>query len=131
MRMSVRLSGILAAVQGRDRPKRQAIITLTPEYTGLPMAMCLTTRDIDRYGPRVGVSRERGQRLSLDRLVHVSISDDPRGVAGAGLSSQDLRLVRAWILLNKDTLLRYWSHGLPTDDMMEALRPLGRPGGVK
>lgn len=131
MRKSIRLNEILDAVQSRDGLKPQVIVTLAPEDTGLPMVMCLWTQDIDRHGPRVGVSRKRGQQLELDGLVSVSISDDPRIVAGTGLLSQDLRLVRAWILLNKDPLLRHWNYGMPTADMMVALRPLGWPRGMK
>ena len=125
----ISLSEILAAVRGRTWSGRLAIPTLAPEDTGLPMVVCLTTRDTDRNRPQVKVSREHGDRLSLDKLVSVPVSDDPRGIVGTGLSSQDLRLVRAWVLLNKDVLLRYWSHELSTDDMMAALRPLGRPRG--
>ena len=125
----ISLSEILATVRGQTWSGRLAIPTLTPEDTGLPMMVCLSMRDTDRYRPQVKVSREHGDRLSLDRLVSVSVSDDPKVVTGAGLSSQDLRLVRAWVLLNKDALLRYWSHELSTDDMMAALRPLGRPRG--
>lgn len=122
-------SDVLAVVRGRTLPERLAILTLAPEDTGLPMVVCLSTRDIDRQRPQVKVSREHGDRLSLGRLVCVSVSDDPRVVCGAGLSSQDLRLVRAWVLLNKDVLFRSWSHELSSDDMMAALRPLGKPRG--
>lgn len=125
----ISLSEILETVRGQTWSGRLAIPTLAPEDTGLPMMVCLSTRDTDRDKPQIKVSREHGDRLSLDRLVSVSVSDDPRVGNGAGLSSQDLRLVRAWVLLNKDVLLRYWSHDLPTDDMMAALRPLGRPRG--
>jgi hypothetical protein len=126
---SIWLSEVLAAVQGQTWPERLAIQTLAPEDTGLPMVVFLSTRDTDRNGPQVKVSREHGDRLGLDRLGSVSVSDDPRVVTGAGLSSQDLRLVRAWVLLNKDVLFRYWNHALRTDDMMAALRSLGRPRG--
>lgn len=127
--MNMRMSEILSAVLSRTGRERLAIATLAPKDTGLPMTVYLTTRDTDHHGARVKVSRNHGPKLSLDRLVSVSISDDPRVVAGVGLPNQDLRLVRAWILLNRDVLLRYWNHGLSTADMIAALRPLGRPRG--
>ncbi len=126
---NMRMSEILSAVLGQTERERLAIATLAPKDTGLPMAVYLTTRDTDHQGARVKVSRSHGRKLNLDRLVSVSISDDPRVVDGFGLLHQDLRLVRAWILLNRDVLLRYWNHGLSTADMMAALRPLGRPRG--
>ena len=85
---SIRLNEVLAAVRGQTWSDRLAIPTLAPENTGLPMVVCLPTRDTDPYGPRVKVSREHGDRLNLDKLVSVSVSDDPRVVSGAGLSSR-------------------------------------------
>lgn len=123
---TVRLSEILAAVQSAA-----VIPTLTPEDTGLPMVVCLQTRNANPYGPRIEVSREHGQKMTLDKMVGISISDDPRIVGGGWLSGQDLRLVRAWVLLNEETLLRHWDNHLSPDDMMAALRPLGRPRGRK
>ncbi len=123
---SVKLSEILAAVRNSA-----AIPTFTPEDTGLPMAVRLLTRNASPYGPRLEVSREHGQQMTRSRMVCVSISDDPRTVGAGWLSGQDLRLVRAWILLNEDALLGYWNHRLAPDEMMAALRPLGRPRGPK
>ncbi len=105
---------------------------LAPEDTGLPMTVYVPTRDPSRpRTPRIKVPRDHGQGSSQNRLVDVSISDDPSTVGATGLSKGDLRLVRAWILLNKDTLLRYWSLSLPAAAMMAALRPLGSPRGRK
>jgi ligand-binding SRPBCC domain-containing protein len=61
----------------------------------------------------------------------MSISDDPTIIEEGWLSQHDIRLVRAWILLNRDVLLRHWNRSLPTVDMMAALRPLGLPRGQK
>lgn len=127
--MNMRTSTILSAVLSQSRREQLAVPILAPKDTGLPMTVCLTTRDTDHSGARIKVSRNHRRKLSLDRLVSVSISDDPRLVGGARLPSQDLRLVRAWILLNRDVLLRHWNQDLSTEDMMAALRPLGRPRG--
>lgn len=121
---SVRLSEILTAVQ-----VVAAVPILAPEDTGLPMAVCLVTRNANPYGPRIEVSREHGQRLTLDKMVSVSIADNPKIVGRGWLSGQDLRLVRAWVLLNESVLLRYWNHELAPAEMMAALRPLGMPLG--
>jgi hypothetical protein len=94
------------------------------------MAVCLLTHDINHNGPRVEVSREHGQQFTLNEMVSVSISDDPKIASGGSLSGQDLRLVRAWVLLNEDVLLRYWNHEISQTDMMAALRPLGKPRGL-
>jgi hypothetical protein len=107
------------------------IPTLAPEDTGLPMTACLLTRDVSRDGPRVEVSRQHGQQLTLRDVVSVSISDNPRIIDGGQLLNPGLRLVRAWVLLNEDVLLRYWSHELSQTDMMAALRPLGKPRGPR
>lgn len=127
--MNVQISKILSAVLSQSRREQLAILILTPKDTGLPMTVCLTKRDNDHYKAQIKVSLNRRRKLNLNRLVSVSISDDPRIVGGTRLPSQDLRLVRAWILLNRDALLRHWKHNLSTEDMMEALRPLGRPRG--
>ena len=132
MRTNIRASRILAAVRSQTASKRLLILALPPKDTGLPMMVYAPTRDPSRYrAPRIKVSRDHGQRSSLDRLIDVLISDDPSTVGATGLSKNDLRLVRAWILLNKDILLRYWSLSLPATAMMAALRPLGPPRGLK
>lgn len=132
MRTSIRASRILAAVCGQTASKRLMILTLPPEDTGLPMTVYVPTRDPSRYrAPQVKVSREHGQKSDLNRLVDVSISDNPSIIGAAGLSKDDLRLVRAWVLLNRDILLRCWNRALSTTDMLAALRPLGQPRGRK
>ena len=123
---SIRSSEILAAVQGAA-----AIPTLMSGDTGLPMTVYLLTRDASPYGPRIEVSREHDPQPPLNQLVSVSISDDPKIVGGGWLPGDDLRLVRSWILLNEDVLLRYWKYAPPLPNMMAALRPLGRPRGRK
>ncbi|MBI2240929.1 MAG: DUF4160 domain-containing protein [Magnetospirillum gryphiswaldense] len=124
--MSVRLSEILVAVQ-----ETVAMPTLTPEDTGLPMAVCLLGRDGSPYGPKIGVSPKHGKRLTMNTMVSISISNDPKIVGGGWLPNPDLRLVRAWVLLNMDVLLRHWRHELPSTDMLAALRLLGEVRGRK
>ena len=124
--MSVRLSEILVAVQGAA-----TIPTLTPEDSGLPMVVYLLVRDDSPYGPKIGVSPRHGKRLTMNIMVPISISDDPKIVGGGWLPNPDLRLVRAWVLLNMDVLLRHWRHELPSTDMLAALRPLGEAKGRK
>jgi hypothetical protein len=123
---SIKLSTILTAIQGEAK-----IEVLHPEDTGLPMTVCLLVRDNSQYGPRIEVSRERGPQLALSEMVSVTISDNPKIVGGGWLPGQDLKLVRAWVLLNGDALLRYWSHELSQADMMAALRPFGKPRGSR
>jgi len=127
--MNMQMSKILSAVLSQSRREQLAIPILAPKDTGLPMTVCLETRDSDHNRAQIKVSLNRRRKFSLNRLVSVSISDDPRIVGGTRLPRQDLRLVRAWILLNREVLLRHWNHNLSTEDMMEAIRPLGRPRG--
>jgi hypothetical protein len=125
--MIIRTSEFEAAIQAKSWSEWPTP-TMLPEDTGLPMVVCLPARDPSHYRPpRIKVSRDHGQRLNLDRLVNVSISDAPTVFGETGLPKHDLRQVRAWILLNQDVLLRYWNREMFTDDMMAALRPLGKP----
>lgn len=130
MKMDIRASEILAVVNSQTAPERRAIPTLLPKDTGLPMAICLPVRSPNSYRPsRIEVLPNNLRRSSPNRLVDMSISDNPTIMGDVWLSKHDMRLVRAWILLNREILLRHWNRDLPTADMMAALRPLGQPRG--
>jgi len=132
MKMSIRASEILVAVRSQTAPERRAIPTLLPKDTGLPMAVCLPVRDLSSYRQsRIKVSSDHGRRSNPNRLVDVSISDDPTIMEEGWLPQHDIRLVRAWILLNRDILRSHWNRDLSTTDMLAALRPLGQPKGWK
>jgi len=124
------LSEIFAAVHGWAGAERLLITPLAPEDTGLPMMVILAVRSVYLHGPQIGVC-ERVPRLGLNKMVNVSVSDEPRVVSGGGLSKQELRLVRGWILLNLEVLARYWNGGMLRDDLMAAIRPVGKARGRK
>jgi hypothetical protein len=53
----------------------------------------------------------------------VAIRPDVRVVAGK-MSGEDLALLRQWIGLNEDVIVRYWNSEIDTMDALKAVRSI-------
>jgi hypothetical protein len=61
--------------------------------------------------------------VTIDNMVTVTISNDPR-VIGGGLKAEDAKLIKKFVLKNKDTLLDYWEGNISTLEMIEKIQKL-------
>lgn len=92
-----------------------------PEISGLPFIVWIFEKGQARHDVRVKVSP--GPRVRKF-VASVSVRPDVEVVAGE-LPSRDLELVRAWIELNRDVIVRFWDGDiLYTDEALAALRKL-------
>ena len=98
---------------------------LSPGLTGLPMVVWISERGQARHDAPVKVSLVHGRRAHPDQTVSVSVRPSVAVVAGQGLSSQDLDLVRRWIEINRQTLIAYWEGDLLTDEVITRVLPIG------
>jgi hypothetical protein len=97
------------------------MVNIRPEISGLPFIVWISEKGGARHDVRVKISpgpkvREFAATLSVRPKVEV--------LAGE-IAAQDLRLVRDWVELNRDTIIAYWNGDiLYTDEALAALKPL-------
>ena len=101
---------------------------LHPKLTGLPFYVFVQPSMGARHGVRVGVSydcRNVGRR----DLVSVAIRPDVRVVKGK-LGRGDLALLREWVGLNRDMIVKFWKSWETEDyvDVFNAVKLLPHQG---
>ena len=96
---------------------------LRPERTGLPFVVFISQRGGARHDVRVKVAP--GPRVRPSEMVTVAVRPSVRVVSGT-LDPADLALLRRWIDLNQDILVKYWDGVIEyTEDAIAALQPIG------
>ena len=64
----------------------------------------------------VRVEVSKGPRVHSADMISVAIRPDVRVVGGGTMNAQELALLRKWVELNRDVLVRFW-------DALVAVRP--------
>lgn len=80
---------------------------LRPKTTGLPMVIWVKPKTTEKHGPRLKVQLSHGSKVKEGEWVSVTIENEPK-VIGKGLKDSDFNLVSAFIITNKDGLLKLW-----------------------
>jgi len=95
---------------------------LVAKGTGLPFVVWISPRGNARNDVRVRVSPS--PRAVPSEMVSVAIRPDVHVVEG-NLSGSDLALLRRWVDLNRDVLVRYWDGDIEsTEDAINAIRTI-------
>jgi hypothetical protein len=94
---------------------------LTFKRTGLPFVVWISPKGNARHDARVKVSP--GPRMTSE-MVSVAIRPDVRVVDGE-METKEFELLRRWVELNRDVLIRYWDGDLEfTEDAVSELRSI-------
>jgi hypothetical protein len=111
-------------------PEGQALFdmaNLRPERTGLPFVVFISQRGGARHDVRVKVAP--GPRVRPSEMVTVSVRPDVRVMRGK-LDPAELVLLRRWIELNREALIKYRDGEIAyTEDAIAALRLLDSDAG--
>jgi hypothetical protein len=95
---------------------------LGQQTTGLPFVLWIAIGSGLQYDVRVWVSHSA--KAAPSEMVSVAIRPTVHVVEGK-LSASDLKLLRGWVELNKDVLVRYWNGEIQfTEDAINAIRPI-------
>lgn len=94
---------------------------LGPKHTGLPFVVWISVRGNAQHDVRVNVSRSL--KAIADEMISVGIRPEVHVIAGE-MSGRDLALLRKWIDLNRDVIMRYWNSEIDTVDALEAIRSI-------
>lgn len=96
---------------------------LSPKRTGLPFVVWISPKAGAPHDVRVKVSK--GPKVRASELISVTVRPDVRVVGAGKITAHDLDLLRKWIELNKDTIVKYWDGDIEyTEDAIAALRPI-------
>jgi hypothetical protein len=99
------------------------MVNVRPQTSGLPFIVWLSMQGNARRDARVKVSR--GPR-ALPLIASVSIRPLVEVVEGE-LTARELELMRQWVDLNRDVIVRHGDGDLEySEDVLAALRPLPR-----
>jgi hypothetical protein len=95
---------------------------LSPKRTGLPFVVWISIKAGAKHDVRIKISRDAKAHQS--GWATVAIRPDVRVIAGT-VSGRDLALIRQWVALNYDVLIRYWDGDIEyTEDALALLRPI-------
>ena len=82
--------------------------TFPPRHTGLPFVVWISPKGGAQHDVRVKVSRD----LKVVPGEFITVTVQPTiAVVNGTLSHRDLTLLRKWIELNRDVLIRFWDRG--------------------
>ncbi len=92
------------------------------KQTGLPFVVWISPSMGVPHDVRVKVSR--GPKVQSSEFVTVAIRPTVR-VVGGTMSPSDLALLRKWIDLSRDVIIRYWDGDIEsTQEVIAAIQPL-------
>ena len=98
---------------------------LDVDDTGIPNVVIYVSEEEHSTGPRIKVAKHRGDMRSHRNSFSVSISFNPKVVAGDYtkiVDSKTLKRILAWVKLNEDILLKYWNRDVSTSKMIGKLQ---------
>src|SRR4051794_3235306 len=93
---------------------------LHPRTTGLPFVVWIAVND---GSDDVHVKITPGPQARPDQFVSVAIGRDVKAIRGE-MNESDLDLLRQWVRLNRDVILRYWNADIDTAEAIATLRSI-------
>jgi hypothetical protein len=98
---------------------------LSPKRTGLPFVVWISPKAGAPHDVRVKVSK--GPKVNPAELISVALRPDVHVVGPGDMSAHDLALLRKWLALNQDVIIKYWDGEIEyTEDAIAGLKPLGK-----
>jgi len=123
--MDSKAEGMKTSGEFTETPEGEAFFemaNLSPKRTGLPFVVWISPKAGAAQDVRVKVSQ--GPKAHPSELISVVVRPVVH-VVGGQMSAHDLALLRKWIELNRDVLIRYWDGDIEyTEDAIAALRSL-------
>ena len=96
---------------------------ISPIRTGLPFVVWISPRAGAPHDVRVKVSK--GPKVHSAELVSVAIRPDVHVVSGGKMTAHDLALLKKWVELNQDVIIKYWDGDIEyTEDAIAALKAI-------
>jgi hypothetical protein len=94
---------------------------IRPKYTGLPMVIWISENYEEGDECNIKVQIVHGENSDQFNWIAVTVSNDPNILGKGILNQKDFALVKRFILLNREPIIRYWNHETGTDELLNAL----------
>ncbi len=108
--------------QSIDEDELFLMSNLSPKRTGLPFVVWVSPKGGARHDVRIKVSL--GPKAKPNEMVSVTVRPNVEVVEGS-LTSDQLRMLRKWVELNRETLIMFWEGEIEyTEDMLAAVKPV-------
>ena len=96
---------------------------LSPKRTGLPFVVWISPKAAAPDDVRIKISK--GPKVHPSELISVTVRPEVHVVGGGKMTARDLDLLRKWIALNRDVIVKYWDGEIEyTEDAIAQLKPL-------
>jgi len=102
---------------------------LSQKKTGLPVIIWVRANsesgDGQHNSPRIKFQNNTATRCDSNSLIPISIDTDPKILIKnptLNISSEQLELIRQWIIRNYETLISYWNGDYTTDELIDVLK---------
>jgi len=97
---------------------------LSPRLTGLPFVVWISPRGNAQHAVRVKVSLR--PKMVPSEMASVTVEPPIKEIGDARqLSAQQLKLLREWIDLNRDVIVKFWNGEIEySDEAIAALKPI-------
>jgi len=96
---------------------------LSPKRTGLPFVVWISPKAGVPHDVRVKISK--GPKVNPTELISVAIRPDVHVVGSGNVDALDLALLKKWLALNQEVIIKYWDGEIEyTEDAIAALKPL-------
>lgn len=96
---------------------------VSPSRTGLPFVVWISPKAGAPHDVRVKVSKS--PKVHPSELIAVALRPDVHVVGNGRISARDLTLLKKWIEVNHDVIVKYWDGEIEyTEDAIAALKPV-------
>ena len=96
---------------------------ISPKRTGLPFVVWISPKAGAPHDVRVKVSE--GPKVHSSELISVALRREVRVVGSGKITAHDLNLLKKWVEVNLDVIVKYWDGDIEyTEDAIAALKPI-------
>lgn len=101
------------------------MVNVLQSYTGLPMVIFISPKGNAKHGPRIKVQVNYSQKANMKDAWTVTISDDPEVIdSKKQMPAKDLKLVKEFIIKNKEILLKHWNDSTDPVKTVQSLKSI-------
>jgi hypothetical protein len=109
-------------IKNNDAEVLFEMANLVNRNTGLPFVVWISPKAGNSHDVRIKVSK--GPKIIPSELVNIAIRPEVK-VLNGNMTGSDLKLLKTWVILNMDTIVKYWDGKIEaTDEAIAAIKKI-------